>query len=560
YPEVHRGAGVNLVPLREQIVGPIRSTLLLLFAVVGFVLAVACTNIVNLLLARSVERQGEFAMRRALGASGGEVIRQSLMESVLLGLAGGVFGVALAVVGVRLLVAFQPGYIPRLEHVKVDLPVLLFSLGVSILVGLAVGLLPALNLRSAGLSELMKQGASRSTGSKGLGKVRTAVVVLEIALALVLLVAGGLTVRSLKKLLDVDPGMAPERVLAATFSLSGDRYPGPPQRKVFVDSLLAEIERSPRVQEAGIVSTLPLSRVQIDEAFAVEGRPPSPDFPDNAGVDGASEDYFRTLGVPLLSGRVFRPQDREDSPPVVVVNERLAKQAWPDESPLGKRIYVPGLGRGYREVVGVVGNIRRFGLDSEPRREIYAPYRQYFSEPIFGLVVKVKEGDPLELASEVRQAVRRVDPEQPVINLLTVQSMLDNSLSQRRFNTWVLTLAAAVALILALSGIYGVLAYYVSQRTQEMGLRIALGARPQDVLALVLRQGLTLSLIGVGLGLLVSMAASQVLQGFLYGIRSLDAVTFLTVPWIFLAVALLASLWPAWRATRTDPAVALRTE
>ncbi|MCH9649030.1 MAG: ABC transporter permease [Deltaproteobacteria bacterium] len=558
YPLYHRGAEAQVVPLREQVVGPIRLTLILLFCVVFFVLAVACANIANLMLARAVERRGEMAVRQALGASRREVMRQSMVESLLLGFGGGLLGIAAAFAGVRALVSFGPAGIPRLESVQVDGVVLFFTLVVAVAAGLAVGILPALDLRNLSLSKILKEGASRASSQGGEGRVRSAVVILEIALALALLIGGGLMVRSFQKLLAVDPGFETEQVLAAIFALEQDRYPEAVQRARFVEDLLGRMQRSPEVQSAGIVTTLPLSRVQIDEAFSVEGKPFTPDMPRDAGLDAASQDYFRTLGISLLAGRSFSPRDRQDSPPVLIVNQRLARRLWPDEDPLGKRLRLPGLGPQSREVVGLVEDIHRFGLDREPRREIYVPFRQFFEEPLFALVLRSKVEDPLQLASAVRRVVQDLDPEQSIIRLVGLRTMLEDSIAQRRFNTWILSLASLVALALAVSGIYGLLAYYVSRQTHELGLRMALGARRSQVLLMVLGRGLRLTVTGAVLGIVGALLLSRFMGALLFEVQGLDVLTFVLVPFLFVVIALAASFLPAWKATQVDPAIALR--
>ncbi len=560
FPMFQGGIGARIVPLAEQVTGNVRQPLLLLMAVVAFVLLVACANLANLQLARTVERSREFAVRRALGASRGAVIRQALTESVLLAFFGGMLGIALAAVGVRLLVKFQPGNLPRMNEVRVDGEVVLFTLVLAIVAGLLFGLLPALQSSRGELALRLKQGAGTGRSAGGLGRLRGLVVVAEIAIAMMLLIGGGLAVRSFQRLLEVDPGFAPRRVLAAIFSLTQDRYPEPPQRIRFVEQLLEQVQRAPSVARAGVVTTLPLSRVQIEEGFAVEGRPPSPNDPQGAGLDAASPDYFRTLGIPVVAGRSFLDTDREDAPPVVVINQRLAKRLWPDESPLGKRIFIPGVGPGMREIVGVVGDIRRFGLDAEPRLEVYVPFRQYFIEPLFALLVEARDDDPSKLAGLVRDTVRALDREQPIIRIVPMQEMLDSSIGQRRFNAWMIGVAALVALALALSGIYGVMSYTVSQRTQELGLRMALGAVRRDVLWMILRQGLTLTLAGIILGLVAALALGQLMSSVLFGVGGADPLTFVVVPLLFLVAAALASLGPAWRATRVDPMVALRYE
>jgi putative ABC transport system permease protein len=443
--------------------------------------------------------------------------------------------------------------------VTVDLPVLLFTFGIALLAGIIFGVIPAFQGSKVDLTDSLKEGSSSSSSSGGASLLRNFFVVSEVSLAMVLLIGAGLTVRTFQQLQSVDLGFDPEGAVAAEIILAPDRYQNSNQRMRFIETLLERLEQVPGVQSAGIVSTLPLENTQIDVDIYVEGRSDG-QLPSVVGIDAASGEYFRALGTRIVDGRTFNAQDREGSLPVVIINETLAKLYWPGERVLGKRLKLAGFGDDDWQVVGVVEDIRRFGLDAESRREVYIPFRQWAEEPGFFVVLRSTGDNPSPLAGTLRALVDEIDPEQPVASTSVMSDLLTDSLSQRRFNTWLIGISAFVALLLAVLGIYGILAYNVAQRTREIGIRLALGENRGSVLALILRRGLMLAGIGVLIGLGASFLLRQLIASLLHGVEASDPLTLAVVSAIFLGVAALASYFPARRATRVDPMVALRYE
>ncbi len=561
YPDTNTHQGVKIIPQLELLVGKIRTALLVLFGAVGFVLLISCANVANLLLARATTRHKEIAIRAALGASRWRVVRQLLTESVLLGLAGGALGLLLAMWGTDLLVALSPKGLPRLSEIGLDGRVLAFTMFVSLLTGAIFGLAPALHASKLDLTESLKEGGRSGTAGARGNRVRSLLIVTEVALALMLLVGAGLLARSFLRLQGASPGFNAEHVLALNISVPFAKY-SEPQQAVFYRQLLSRIETLPGVDAAGIVYPLPLSGDQIEVTFEVDGRPMARGERPSTEYRATSPDYFRAMSIPLLKGRGFNARDDVKSPGVIIINETLARQIFPGEDPIGKRIR-PGISVGndeavMREIVGVVGDVKHQSLSSEAGAEVYVPHAQV---PFSGMTLVARTGiDPQSLAATMRNEVSKLDKDIPVYNIRTLDDYLAASVAQPRFNTLLLGIFAGVALLLTMIGLYGVISYSVTERTHEIGIRVALGAQTSDVLKLVVKQGMALALIGVGVGLAAALALTRVLASLLYGVSATDPITFTGVSLLLVAVALFACLIPARRATKVDPMIALRHE
>jgi putative ABC transport system permease protein len=559
YPDTNADHGIRLVSLHEQLVGDIRLALFVLLGSVGFVLLIACVNVANLLMARAASRQKEMALRTALGASRWRLARQLLTESVMLAISGGILGLFIAYGGIGLLVAGIPDSIPRAQESGIDLRVLAFTLGVSVLMGIVFGLAPALQGSKANLNETLKEGGRSASAGSGGRRLRGILVVAETALALVLLVCAGLMIQSFVRLQEVDPGFNPSGLLTMQMTLPPSKYAEPHQQTAFYDDLLERVRNTPGVQSAGLVTTLPLSGANnIVTSFVIEGSAAaSPGQDLTADYRVTSPDYFRTMGIPVQRGAIFTRQDTAQSPPKAVINETMARRYFASQEPVGSRITVdvpPKLVT--FQIVGVVGDVRHFGLDRDAKPEFYVSYLQQ-PWPAMTLAAKVG-GDPLKMAPAVRGKVIEVDKDQPVFNVRDMNQIMAESVAQPRLTMFVLGLFAAVALLLAGMGVYGVMAYSVTQRKHEMGLRMALGARPSHILKLVVRQGMLLTLIGVVIGLALAIAATRLLSSLLYGVSATDPLTFVSVSLVLSLVALLACYLPARRAMRVDPIIALR--
>ena len=553
--------GLLLTRFDEFVVGKIRTALYILLGAVAFVLLIACANVANLMLARAAVRQKEIAVRTALGASRWRVVRQLLTESVLLSLVGGGAGLLLAMWGVDLLLRLDDNKIPRAAEIGLDANVLLFTLGVSVLTGVVFGLAPAFQTSNVNLHDTLKEGGRSGRGNVRRG-VRNALVVAEMAFAVVLLVGAGLLIRSFVRLQQVDPGFQPRGVLAMQVSLPPTKYTDQARRAAFARQMLEEVRALAGVRSAATTTTLPMSGWNQSGSFQIEGRvvPPGQSSP-HGDRWMPSDDYFQTMGIRLIKGRYFDARDAADAPGVAVVDETLARKYWPGEDPVGKRISFETQDgqRRWREVVGLVGHVRNQGLEGDSRGQYYVPYAQRATNTDLFVVVRT-DGDPAALAPAVRGRIAAVDRDLPVYRVTTMERMVSDSLAQRRFSMFLFGVFAALALALAVVGLYGVMSYAVAQRTHEIGLRMALGAQGRDVLRMVVGQGLWLVGLGLGLGLAGALALTRLMSSLLFGVSAADPLTYAGIALLLGAVALLASYVPARRATKVDPMVALRYE
>jgi predicted permease len=562
----HSGYGANIVPLHEQVTGKIRPALWVLFGAVTFVLLIACANVANLLLARAASREREIAIRTALGAGRARLVRQLLTESALLALAGGVVGLLLAIWGLDALIALSPEDIPRLDQVGVDARVLVFTLAISLLTGFAFGLVPALQASKPDMNETLKEGGRGSTGGIQGKRVRGLLVVSEIALSLVLLIGAGLLIRSFVRLQKFDLGFNPNNLLTMRLQLPGTKYREEKQFVDFYQQLFQRMRSVPGVESVGATSSIFLTDTPNSTNFSIEGRPAFTDAESiEVPLDAVTTDYFKVMNIPLLRGREFDGHDQIGSPLVAIINETFARRFFPGEDPIGKR-FLYGRPQGpnppWRTIVGVVADVRRTGFDKDVRPETFLPQDQ---EPDNALTVVARTAsNPASFAGALRDQVWAVDKDQSVFDIKTMDETLSEMTSQRRFTMLLLSIFAAVALILAAVGIYGVISYSVTQRTHEIGIRIALGAERRDVLRLVVGQAMTMTSVGVVAGLgasfLLAFVLKRLMSGLLYGVSATDPVTFALIPLALVGVALGASLVPARRATKVDPMVALRYE
>ena len=564
YPDADAEIGMTTYPLREAMVGDIRRAVFVLLGAVGFVLLIACANVANLLLARAAAREPEMAVRTALGAGRGRLVRQLLTESIILALVGAAFGLLLAVWGVEFLTSLKPQGIPRLDNIRIDGAVVLFTMAIAVVTGVLFGVAPAFTA-TRGLTASLKEGGRGAVTARGGARLRGALVVAELALAVMLLAGAGLLMRSFIKLQAVDPGFRPEQALTFELTLPEARYKEDPQIISFFDRLLPRLRALPGVRAAAAVMGLPLSGMDFVISFEVEGRPPVPPSQRPAmQVRVATPDYFSTIGIPLKRGRGFSDDDRQGTTPVVLITETAARMFFPNEDPIGKTIKLGwGRGGGARrraggEVVGIVGDVKEAGLDEPNPPHIYMPLRQW---PVGFMSIVVKTATPPPtLADAARTEVYAVDPNLPVSNVRTLDEIVARSISQPRFYMLLLAIFAGVALALAAIGIFGVLSYAVAQRTREIGIRMALGAQQHTVIGLVVREAMLLVAFGVASGTIAALVLSRTMTKMLFSVAPTDPATFAIVAAGLLAVALLASYLPARRATRVDPVVALRTE
>ena len=559
YPENYppsSGFMISVVPLLQQVVGEVRRPLLILLGAVGFVLLIACANVANLQLARAAVRQREIAIRAAVGAGRRRIVRQLLTESILLSLIGGALGLLLTFVGLRVLISLGPDTLPRLNEIAVDSRVLGFTFVVSLITGVVFGLAPAVRSSRVDLNGVLKD-SGRSTGS-GHNRARNAFVVVQVALSLVLLIGAGLLARSYNHIQNASPGFNPQNVLSFRMSLPNSKYKGPAVTN-FYKQLTERIKALPGVESVGTSYSLPMSSV----AFAwgpitIEGYVPkhSADF-IMSNERFVSPGYFPAMGVPLVKGRLFDDRDVKDSQQTVIVNENLAERFWQNLDPIGKRLE-RGDKEPWRTVVGVVRDTKEFSFDNEPPISIYHPHEQF---PIGTMFMVVRASTPTAvLTPAITKELRALDPELPAFEFKTMEQRLSDTLSRRRFSTFLLGVFSLVALVLAAIGIYGVMAYSVTQRTQEIGIRMALGAEPGKIMLMIVRHSLVLVVVGVLLGLAGAFALTRVMSSLLFRVSATDTLTFVAPPLILAAVALLASYFPARRAARVDPTIALRSE
>lgn len=560
YIAQNKGMGIHLTPLSTQVTGDIRLALIILVGAVGFVLLIACANVANLLLVKAAQRQKEIAIRTALGARRIDVIRQLLTESLVLGLLGGLPGLLLAALGIRLLVAFTPVNVPHLKDVGLDFRVLLFTLLISIITPIIFGLVPALQASRPDLTETLKEGGRSSSGGARINRVSSLLVVSEVALALVLLVASGLMIKSLLRLQHVNPGFNPDSVITLELALPQSRYPEKFQQLAFQQQLLKRIGELPGVRTVGTVDNLPFSGNESNSSFTVEGRPiPDPAQRPRAFYRVISVDYLQTMGIPIRSGRTFNDHDTSDLPAVAIINESAARRFFPNEDPVGKRIKKgrPESKNPWRTIVGVVGSVSHTALNIEPQPEIYEPYLQNGGLAVT-LVTRSESAE--QNFGAVRNAVLALDKDLPVSGIKLMTSMISDSYAQPLLYTFLLAIFASVALVLAAVGVYGVISYSVSQRTQEMGLRLALGAQRLDIIRLVVGRAILLVTIGLAIGLGLALVLLRLMSNLLYGVGASDPITLSLVCAFLLAVGFVASLLPAHRASGVHPMVALRHE
>lgn len=570
------GFGFYDVSMLDEIVGNIRPALFILLGAVGFVLLIACANVANLLLARAAAREKEVAIRAALGARRGRLIRQLLTESVVLAVIGTAVGLALAYLGVKLFAVLGPRDIPRIEEIALDTRVVGFSVLIAVVTGIAFGLAPALQISSPSLHDSLKEGARGSTGRRQ--RLRGALVVSEVAIALVLLIGAGLMIKSFQRLLQINMGFRTEQTLTMHLALPSTKYKDTTQVNSFYRQLLDKIKALPGVESAGAISSLPLSGAYSSGTTGVEHPDNEEGFKNFRGVPyieadrrTVSADYFKTLGITLKEGRLLTEADNENAPPVAVVDEAFAKRFWPETGAVGKRFvyrFNNGTNIQWGQVVGVVSHVNHYGIDEvkkygltpQGREEFYYPYSQA-PFPVSEMYIAIKTSvDPLSLTGAVRSEVLSLDPSQPIYDVKTMDQLASTSLAQRQLNMVLFASFSGIALILAAVGIYGVMSYSVTQRTHEIGIRMALGARQRNVLGLVVWQGMSLALIGVVVGLGAAIGLTRLMASLLFGVSATDPLTFAAIAVILTVVALAACFVPARRATRVDPMVALRYE
>src|SRR6266498_1949142 len=561
-----KGNSATLTSLSEAFVGDIRTTLLILLGAVGFVLAIASANVANLLLARAATRQKEMAIRSALGAGRLRIVRQLLTESLLLAIAGGFIGVLLALWGIDLLRSASADSLPSTAVIKLDGSVLFFALLVSLLTGIVFGLAPALAAMKTDLQDTLKEGGRSSTAGGRRSWLRSTLVVTEVALSLVLLSGAGLLIKSFVRILDTDPGFKPQNLLTMQLALNAKKDEGGKVLNFFND-LNGRIAGLPGVQSAAFSNGIPLGQT-ADTSFAIVGRPKAePGKQPQTMLYITSPDYLRAMGIRLVKGRFFTAQDMQRSPRVAVIDETFARQQFPDQEALGQRIAGDGKDNPDAEIVGIVAHVKHFGLDAVERvqPQLYLPFNQApddmlpFLAPRMNIVIRTT-ADPLNLTAAVRRQVQALDPNQPVYNVSTMEQTLDQSLVTQRLSMMLLASLASLALILAAVGIYGVMSYTVTQRSHEIGIRMAIGALPRDVFKMVIARGMMLALIGVAFGLVGAFALTRLMATMLYGVEPTDPTTFVSIGILLTGVALVACYLPGRRATKVDPVVALRYE
>jgi len=565
YPVYDTDVSINVFEMHDQLVQNVRPALLVLLGAVGLVLLIACVNVANLLLARASSRQREIAIRTAIGAARMRIVRQLLTESITLSCAGAVFGLLLAWVTMAPLLRLAAANVPNVGPIGLDGRVLLFTLGLALFAGVIFGLAPALQTAKLDLRAMLNEATRGSTGGVRHQRVRNVLVVTEVALAILLLIGAGLLLRSFERLQNVQPGFEPENLLVADVPLSPQAYPQSPERMAFFDRLLERARALPGVRSAGGAVALPVSGTAGVLHFNIEGRAPkSPRDFIVIGYRPVSPGYLQTLGVPLAQGRLLTDADTERGPFVVVVNQAMVRRYFPDGSAMGKHVQIgatPTNQIPFMEIVGIVGDVKQ-SLATDPQAEMYLPIRQADAMlPIFSLSIVLRtQGDPRTEISSLRSAIHDLDPNQPVEKIRTMQENISSSVTEPRFRTVLLGIFAMSALLLSVIGLYGLMAYSVSQRVHEIGIRMTLGAQKRDVMWMIVGQGMLLTLLGVGIGSAAAVLLTKLLVRFLYGVSATDPVTFAAVSLVLLVVALLACYLPARRATKVDPMIALRYE
>jgi predicted permease len=551
------GRGIRLTQIEELWVAGVRSALMMMMVAVGFVLLIACTNVANLLLARATVRRREIGIRIALGAGRQRLVQQFLTEGLLLSIIGGAMGIALAWWSMSALGKIAFPFLPRSQEIGIDARVLLFTFLVSILTSIVFGLIPSLQAGKTDVQETLKEGGNTmSAGSVG-GWLRPVLVVVEVAAAVVLLIGAGLMIRSILRIREVEPGLRAQNLLTAKVSLPREKYKDAEAAIRFYQQVLERVSNLPGVESAGLTSHLPIEERGYNGNISVEGKT----YPPNEGplveFRAVNEDYFEASGIPLLRGRVFSKAEHDDTQPVVVINDAMAKQIWPGEDPIGKRIFDDTKAT----VIGVVGNVKNYGLLQQPVPEMYAPYtvKDFWPDMRWNMRLLVRSTlDNTSIASAVRREVQSVDPAQPIYAVQAMNLVIENTVRDKSLNTTLLTVFAGVSLLMALIGVYGVMSYTVAQHTREIGIRMALGAQPSTILKLVVGRGLVLVSIGAMIGVLASFGLTRFIENMLFGVTPTDPLTFVAIVALLGLVALLACLVPAQRAMRVDPIVVLR--
>lgn len=564
YPATNAGIGALVVPMNEFLAGGIRPALMVLLAAVGFLLLIACANVANLLLARGAARKKEIAIRAAVGAGRGRILLQLLTESVLLGACGGLLGLVLSSWGISALRGQLPDIIPRLKQMGLDGNVALFTVAVSILTGVLFGLAPALRAARTDLNDSLKEGGGKGVSGDSSQGARTTLLVVEVALAMVLLVGAGLLIRSFLRVNSVQPGFNPDRLLTMQLTLPDKKYPKASDGALFTKTAIRRIEALPGVQSAAAIDILPARSTFINlrvfvTPFQVDGEPAAlPGQEPMTDYRRITPAFFDAMAIPLRRGRVFTAQDTSDKQQIVLVNETMVRQFFHGADPVGRRLRFPPFATNTRVIVGVVGDVRLQGLESRVEPAVYVPFEQ---RPATQFSLLIRSGsDPSGLAKAVRREIVAIDPDQPVSNVATMNEVLSNSLLVRRLAVWMLGAFAALALLLAVVGIYGLTSYSVSRRTHEIGLRMALGASPESILRLVVWRGVLTALAGVAVGLPAAFAMSRFMSALLFGVGATDSATYLITSIVIVAAAAVASYLPARRALRVDPVIALRYE
>jgi len=563
FPETNASLGSNVVSLHTQIVGNVKGLIGVLFGAVALVLLIACTNVASLLLARATQRDREFAIRRAVGASRWRLARQLLTESVVLSLLGGVAGFALSVWAVSLFIKLSPGDIPRLNEANVDLRLLGFAFLVSLITGVAFGLWPALQATSGSLNQSLKESGAKASEGRQRRRSRNVLIVTELALAQVLLIGAGLLIMSYVQVSRVDPGFNADHVLSAKIAPSGKKYPDLKSRVQFYTRVIEQLQSIPGITSVGMVMNVPLSGSSMNRGFKAEGRPePKPGETIAMDYQVVSKDYFATMGIPVLRGRAFASQDTDSAPRVIVINQTMANRYWPNEDPVGKRMSIGESSKetSWRTIVGVVGDTRHASLTDAPVPFAFIDYRQDLeSWSRMGFVMKTLT-EPEALISTVRGSLVSIDSQQPVYAVEPMEKLLGTDVAPRKFVMSLIGALAFIAVALAIVGIYGVISFSVNERTREIGIRMALGAEGKDVLRMVLSQGMRVAAIGIIAGLAIAFAVTRLLTTLLFKVSPTDPKTFASVALMLSVVALLACYLPARRATKVDPLVALKDE